>query len=70
MPLDEAGAKYAQHVREIAERVRRSGGLAGFIAESLPSVGGQIVFPDGYLAAAYADGVCPLPTVNVGNHFA
>ena len=38
-------------------------GLAGYIAESAPSVGGQIIFPPGYLTAVYqavreAGGVC------------
>jgi 4-aminobutyrate aminotransferase-like enzyme/Ser/Thr protein kinase RdoA (MazF antagonist) len=76
----QAGAKYAHHVVEIVERLGRSGrGLAGFIAESLPSVGGQIVFPDGYLAAAYAavreaGGVCIADEVQtgygrIGTHF-
>ncbi len=40
-----AGKKYATHVREIIERLRYAKtGLAGFIAESCPSVGGQIMF--------------------------
>ncbi|MBO0857639.1 MAG: aminotransferase class III-fold pyridoxal phosphate-dependent enzyme [Chloracidobacterium sp.] len=60
----EAGLKYARHVIEIIERLRESGaGPAGFIAETCPSVGGQIFFPEGYLAAVYsavhkAGGVC------------
>jgi len=41
----EAGAKYAAHVDEILERARRDGReVAAFIAETLPSVAGQIVF--------------------------
>jgi 4-aminobutyrate aminotransferase-like enzyme/Ser/Thr protein kinase RdoA (MazF antagonist) len=69
---EQAGAKYAHHVFEIIERLKRNGvGLAGFIAESLPSVGGQIVFPDGYLAAVYkyvreAGGVCIADEVQTG----
>ncbi|MGH9484860.1 MAG: aminotransferase class III-fold pyridoxal phosphate-dependent enzyme, partial [Terriglobales bacterium] len=51
----DAGAKYAAHIAEILERLRAQGrGAAAFIAETLPSVAGQIVFPPGYLAAAYA----------------
>ena len=51
----QAGAKYARSVTEIIGRLRESGaGLAGFIAESCPSVGGQIFFPEGYLAEVYA----------------
>ncbi len=75
-----AGEKYARHVAEIIERLRESGnGLAGFIAESCPSVGGQIFFPEGYLAAVYqfvreAGGVCIADEVQtgygrIGTHF-
>ncbi len=68
----QAGAKYAAHVQRAIESLRARGrGLAGFIAESLPSVGGQIVFPEGYLAAAYrhvreAGGVCIADEVQTG----
>ncbi|MGB7874418.1 MAG: aminotransferase class III-fold pyridoxal phosphate-dependent enzyme, partial [Anaerolineales bacterium] len=75
-----AGAKYARHVLEITEMLKAEGrGLAGFIAESLPSVGGQIVMPPGYLADAYhyvraAGGLCIVDDVQtgfgrVGTHF-
>jgi 4-aminobutyrate aminotransferase-like enzyme len=75
-----AGEKYARHVAEIIERLRAGGaGLAGFIAESCPSVGGQIFFPEGYLAAVYqfvreAGGVCVADEVQtgygrIGTHF-
>jgi 4-aminobutyrate aminotransferase-like enzyme len=45
--------------------------LSGFIAESLPSVAGQIVFPAGYLAKVYeavreVDGVCIADEVQTG----
>ena len=58
--------KYAQHVGEIIEQVRRKEGreIGAFIAEMLlPSVAGQIVFPINYLKEAYlqvraAGGVC------------
>ena len=53
--------------------------LCGFIAESMPSVGGQIVFPDGYLEKVYdavrgAGGVCIADEVQtgygrIGTHF-
>jgi 4-aminobutyrate aminotransferase-like enzyme/Ser/Thr protein kinase RdoA (MazF antagonist) len=68
----DAGAKYARQVGEILERVRESGrSVAAFIAETLPSVAGQIVFPPGYLAEAYrfvraAGGVCIADEVQVG----
>jgi 4-aminobutyrate aminotransferase-like enzyme/Ser/Thr protein kinase RdoA (MazF antagonist) len=63
-----AGAKYAAHVeRMISDGVRP----AGFIAESLPSVGGQIVFPPGYLAGVYravraGGGLCIADEVQTG----
>jgi len=76
----EAGAKYARHVLEITEKLKAySRGLAGFIAEALPSVGGQIVPPKGYLADVYryvraAGGLCIVDDVQtgfgrVGTHF-
>ncbi|HEX7546208.1 MAG TPA: aminotransferase class III-fold pyridoxal phosphate-dependent enzyme, partial [Gemmatimonadaceae bacterium] len=75
-----AGEKYAVHVQRVASVLAERGtGLAGYIAESLPSVGGQIVFPPGYLAAVYrhvraAGGVCIADEVQtgygrIGTHF-
>jgi 4-aminobutyrate aminotransferase-like enzyme len=60
----DAGAKYAASVADEIGRLRAAGGrFCGFIAESCPSVGGQIIFPPGYLAEVYrhvraAGGVC------------
>jgi 4-aminobutyrate aminotransferase-like enzyme/Ser/Thr protein kinase RdoA (MazF antagonist) len=76
----QAGAKYARHVAEIIAGLQRQNtGLAGFIAESVPSVGGQIFFPDGYLPEVYkyvraAGGVCIADDVQtgygrIGTHF-
>jgi 4-aminobutyrate aminotransferase-like enzyme/Ser/Thr protein kinase RdoA (MazF antagonist) len=68
----QAGEKYARQVEEILARTKAEGrGVAAFIAESLPSVGGQIVFPPGYLAEVYshvraAGGVCIADEVQVG----
>jgi 4-aminobutyrate aminotransferase-like enzyme/Ser/Thr protein kinase RdoA (MazF antagonist) len=75
-----AGEKYAAHVQWIAGVLAEGGtGLAGYVAESLPSVAGQIVFPSGYLAAVYrhvraAGGVCIADEVQtgygrIGTHF-
>jgi 4-aminobutyrate aminotransferase-like enzyme/Ser/Thr protein kinase RdoA (MazF antagonist) len=67
-----AGAKYARHVAEILQQARASGRqIACFIAETLPSVGGQIVFPPGYLAEVYrhvraAGALCIADEVQVG----
>jgi 4-aminobutyrate aminotransferase-like enzyme/Ser/Thr protein kinase RdoA (MazF antagonist) len=65
-------AKYARHVGEILEQVRSEGrGVAAYIAETLPSVAGQVVFPTGYLAEVYrhvraAGGVSIADEVQVG----
>ena len=67
----EAGKKYAAAVERLAGEAKAGGGLAAFIAETLPSVAGQIVLPPGYLAEAYrhvraAGGVCIADEVQVG----
>jgi 4-aminobutyrate aminotransferase-like enzyme len=68
----ERGAKYAAPVADLIAGMAAAGREpAGFIAESLPSVGGQIVPPPGYLAAVYdyvraAGGVCIADEVQVG----
>ncbi|MGA2414157.1 MAG: aminotransferase class III-fold pyridoxal phosphate-dependent enzyme [Candidatus Sulfotelmatobacter sp.] len=68
----EAGRKFAQHVAEILEQAHASGrSIACFIGETLPSVGGQIVFPRGYLGQVYrhvraAGAVCIADEVQVG----
>jgi 4-aminobutyrate aminotransferase-like enzyme/Ser/Thr protein kinase RdoA (MazF antagonist) len=68
----QAGAKYARHVADILARTKAEGrGVATYIAETLPSVGGQIVFPSGYLAEVYghvraAGAVCIADEVQVG----
>ncbi len=56
--------KYAALTDDAIARIAARGGrLAGFIAETFPSVGGQIIPPEGYLAGVYgriraANGVC------------
>src|SRR5437899_2911362 len=66
------GQKYAAHVADILGRARTEGrSVAAYIAESMPSVGGQIVFPPGYLAEVYhhvraAGAVCIADEVQVG----
>lgn len=60
-----AGAEYAGDVARLAD------GPVAFLAESLPSVGGQVVFPPGYLKGCYeavraAGGVCIADEVQVG----
>ncbi len=68
----ECGRKYADQVDGALEAVARRGGrLAGFVSETFPSVGGQIVPPPGYLRAVYrkireAGGVCVADEVQTG----
>jgi len=70
--------KYREHVGAVIEQLG-SRRLCGFIAESLPSVGGQIVLPANYLPAVYqavraTGGVCIADEVQtgygrIGTHF-
>ncbi len=70
-----ASANDADEVAAIAGKTK----LCGFIAESMPSVAGQIVLPDGYLKKVYeavraAGGVCIADEVQtgygrIGTHF-
>ncbi len=50
------GPAYAQSIAtaSAAARAHNGAGPAAFIAESISGCGGQVVFPAGYLAAAYA----------------
>jgi 4-aminobutyrate aminotransferase-like enzyme/Ser/Thr protein kinase RdoA (MazF antagonist) len=66
------GKKYAADVDEILQNLKKAGrGAAAFIAETLPSVAGQIVFPRDYLAEVYkyiraSGAVCIADEVQVG----
>ncbi len=68
----DAGVMYARYVGKIAARLRvEDRGLAAFLAETLPSVAGQIVLPPDYLREAYrhvrgAGGVCIADEVQTG----
>jgi len=68
----DAGASYAADAARIIDAAHAGGReLAGFIAESCPSVGGQLLFPPGYLAGVYssvrrAGGVCIADEVQTG----
>jgi 4-aminobutyrate aminotransferase-like enzyme len=74
------GETYAAAVSTLLDRMRAAGTApCGFIAESCPSVAGQIMLPPGYLAAVYrhvreAGGVCIADEVQtaygrIGTHF-
>jgi alanine-glyoxylate transaminase/(R)-3-amino-2-methylpropionate-pyruvate transaminase len=73
-----AGPKYAADVKNLID-FGTPGKVAAFIAESIQGVGGAVVFPDGYLKAAYehvraAGGLCIADEVQsgfarTGSHF-
>ena len=64
-----AAESYAEDLAKVVAEI--DGGLCGFICETCPSVGGQIVFPDGYLKRVYetvraAGGLCIADEVQTG----
>jgi 4-aminobutyrate aminotransferase-like enzyme/Ser/Thr protein kinase RdoA (MazF antagonist) len=67
-----AGKKYADQVAETIDLAKSENRpIAAFIAETLPSVGGQIVFPKNYLSESYrhvraAGALCIADEVQVG----
>ena len=68
-----SGPAYAADIDRCLDAVeaRTGSGAAGFIAESISGVGGQVVLPEGYLAAAYAKvrargGICIADEVQCG----
>jgi len=78
----EAGAKYARDVSKVIDHVQSLGaerGLCAYLAETCPSVGGQIFMPPGFLPEVYrlvrdAGGVCIADEVQtgfgrIGTHF-
>jgi 4-aminobutyrate aminotransferase-like enzyme/Ser/Thr protein kinase RdoA (MazF antagonist) len=78
----QAGARYAREVGAVIDRIGARGGdrrLCGYIAETCPSVGGQVFLPPGFLADVYrqvraAGGVCIADEVQtgfgrIGSHF-
>jgi 4-aminobutyrate aminotransferase-like enzyme/Ser/Thr protein kinase RdoA (MazF antagonist) len=66
------GKRYAAQVAKILDDMKSSERRpAAYIAESVPSVGGQVFFPEGYLVEVYrlvraAGGVCIADEVQVG----
>lgn len=68
----EAGAKYASHVGAIVDELTSNGrGIAAFVAETCPSVGGQLILPRHYLEKTYehvrrGGGVCVADEVQTG----
>ncbi|KAG7153963.1 Ethanolamine-phosphate phospho-lyase-like 3 [Homarus americanus] len=70
--MEELSEKYADEVKLLCEKAtKQSGGVCIFLAESMQSCGGQIVFPPGYLRQVYkhvraAGGLCLADEVQVG----
>ena len=68
----DAGVKYAREVGGVIETIRARGrALCGYIAETCPSVGGQIMMPPGFLPEVYrvvraAGGLCIADEVQTG----
>lgn len=66
------GVWFAAQVGEVIARLQSEGrALGGYLAETCPSVGGQIMLPDGFLADVYtrvrvAGGVCIADEVQTG----
>ena len=71
-PIEEHGKRFAESVAEqIAVMKAKGEGPGFFIAESIPSVAGQVFLPEGYLREVYrlvreAGGVCIADEVQVG----
>ena len=74
------GEKFAGQINQAIEKLKsKNQNLCGFIAETFPSVGGQIITPPGYLAEVYRQvrengGVCIADEVQtglgrLGNHY-
>ena len=67
-----AGEKYSRDIERALNDIRdKNRGIAGFMAESIMSVAGQIMFPESYLHRAYqlvreAGGLCIADEVQVG----
>lgn len=71
-PVEEYGKRFAESIAEQIESMRKKGRApAYFLAESIPSVAGQVFLPDGYLRDVYAmvraaGGLCLADEVQVG----
>ena len=65
------GEKYANEIDSLIRENQLESKIAGFIAESIPGCGGQIVLPENYLAEAYykiraLGGLCIADEVQTG----
>lgn len=70
--MEELSEMYADEVKQLCDKANENGGgVSIFLAESMQSCGGQIVYPPGYLRRVYkhvraAGGVCLADEVQVG----
>ena len=71
-PIEEHAKRFAESIAEqIAEMARQGRAPGLFLAESIPSVAGQVFLPEGYLREVYAmvraaGGICVADEVQVG----
>ncbi|ESO87161.1 hypothetical protein LOTGIDRAFT_210543 [Lottia gigantea] len=71
-PKEDLAKLYADDVKELIDVIHNHGDtVSGFIAESMQSCGGQIIYPDGYLQKVFkhvhdAGGVTIMDEVQVG----
>ena len=71
-PVEEYALRFAESIGEQIETMRKQGRApAFFIAESIPSVAGQVILPEGYLREVYrmvraVGGLCIADEVQVG----
>ncbi|WP_132073287.1 aminotransferase class III-fold pyridoxal phosphate-dependent enzyme [Sinorhizobium americanum] len=71
-PIEEHGKRFAESVADLIAAMKARDEAPGFfLAESIPSVAGQVFLPDGYLKEVYrmvreAGGVCIADEVQVG----
>ncbi|QPC90579.1 aminotransferase class III-fold pyridoxal phosphate-dependent enzyme [Mesorhizobium sp. INR15] len=71
-PADQYARRFAESVAEQIATMAKQGRAPGFfLAESIPSVAGQVFLPDGYLREVYemvraAGGICVADEVQVG----
>ncbi|GLU29987.1 hypothetical protein Brsp01_52200 [Brucella sp. NBRC 12950] len=71
-PLEEHAKRFSHNIAEMIDAMRQAGRApAFFLAESIPSVAGQVFLPEGYLKEVYAmvraaGGICIADEVQVG----
>ncbi|XP_071107768.1 ethanolamine-phosphate phospho-lyase-like isoform X1 [Haliotis cracherodii] len=70
--MEELGQKYADDIKDIIDDIHKDGkNVSCYLAESIQSCGGQVIYPPGYLKKVFqyvreAGGVCIADEVQVG----